>query len=196
MPTPVIPTAYRVTVIGDLFNQAVENVWYATGPSTFDSAEAASIAAIFQTAYADILLNLSQDFFVYQIDVQNLAGPASGTYTLAITGGINGGVVQDSLPGNVAFCIRLRSAIAGRRFRGRKFFAGLGEGDVIGNTYDIARADGIVTAVQDLIDALETAGNAMQIVSFVGETSVPVTTASYFDRIVDSQRRRLTGRGR
>jgi hypothetical protein len=196
MPTPVIPTAYRVTVTGDLFVNTVQNVWYCAGPDPFDPVVAADIAATFQTGYSGILAHLSQDFFVYQIDVQNLAGVASGSYTLFITSPESGAIVQDSLPSNNAFCVRLRTALPGRRFRGRKYFAGLGEGDVTGNTYDIARADGIVSAVQDLIDALATNLTPMQIVSFVGETSVPVTSASYFDRIVDSQRRRLTGRGR
>jgi len=196
MPTPVIPTAYRVSVIGSLFGQLVENVWYAQGPDPFDSAAALTIAGIFETGYAGILDALSVDYRVNQIDVQNLAGTASGAATLVIAGGIAGTVVQDSMPGNVAFCVRLRSALSSKRTRGRKFFAGLGEGDVTGNEWDAARAATLISGVQDLIDALDANGTPMQIVSFVGSTSVPVLTASYFDLFVDSQRRRLTGRGR
>lgn len=196
MPTPLIPTAYRVTAVGSLFGQLVENVWYAQGPDPFDAGAAALIAAEFQTGYTLIMDNLSQDYSVSQFDVQNLAGVASGSYTLSVAGGIPGTIAQDSMPGSVAFCVRLRSALAGKRTRGRKYFAGLGEADVTGNSLLGARADGIVSAITTLIDNLIVAGFPMQIVSFAGATSVPVVSASYFDLFVDSQRRRLTGRGR
>jgi hypothetical protein len=196
MPTPVFPTAYKVEVFGQYFGQLVENVWYCQGPDPFDPSIALGIAAIFQTNYANIANGLSQDISFTQIDVQNLGGVATGTATLVISPPQAGSVIQDGMPGNVAFCVSLRTALAGRRFRGRKYFSGLGEGDVTGNTLDTTAAGNILSGCGTLLADLATNGTPLSVFSPTGLTLVPVTSISSVDFFVDSQRRRLTGRGR
>jgi len=196
MPTPVLPTAYKVEVKGIYFSQLVENVWYCQGPDPFDASVANTIAGIFQTAYATIQLGLSQDYGITEIAVSNLAGTSSGSYALAITPPQTGGRVQDGLPGNVAFCVSLKTALSGRQFRGRKYFCGLGEGDVTGNLFDATQAGQILTGCTDLMNALNVSGSPLSVFSPTGLTLVPVTSVTAVDFFVDSQRRRLTGRGR
>lgn len=196
MPTPVFPTAYKVAVKGLYFGQLVENVWYVQGPDPFDSSVANTVAGIFQTEYANIQAALSQDYSITEIEVTNLAGTASGSYILAITPPQPGTRVQDGMPGNVAFCVSLKTALSGRRFRGRKYFCGLGEADVTENAFDATQAGVILTGVTGLINALNISGNPLSVFSPTGLTLVPVTSASAVDFFVDSQRRRLTGRGR
>jgi hypothetical protein len=195
MPTPVFPSAYQVEVRGLLFNQLVENVWYVQGPDPFDAAVASSVADVFETSYGTILGSLSQDLSVNEIFVHNLGGTASGEFTLSITPAMTGGLVQDSEPGNVSFCISLRTALAGRRFRGRKYFSGLAVGDRTGNTFDSARADALISAIDTLITNLNSNTTPLSIFSPTGLTLVPVTAARRADLYLDSQRRRLTGRG-
>ncbi len=196
MPTPVFPTAYKVEVQGTLHGQLVENVWYVQGPDPFDLTVANGIAAVFQTNIPAIIAPLSFDLMIDNIVVQNLGGTASGQTSLAITPVEQGGQTQDALPGNVAFCVSLRSALAGRRFRGRKYFSGLGEGDVTANAWGAPQRDALLNAIDDLRAALVTNGTPLSIFSPTGLTLVPVVAAVAVDLYVDSQRRRLTGRGR
>lgn len=191
MPTPVFPTAYKVEVLGSLFGVPLENVWYCQGPDPFDLGDATAMAAAFQIGYADILTNLSQDVTYNQIVVTNLGGVSSGQYSLDITPPDAGSRTQDSLPGSVAFCVSLKSALAGRRFRGRKYFSGLGEEDVFQNGLDSGVAGGIVAAINDLITALAGGGTPLSIFSGTGLTLVPVVNAVATDLRVDSQRGRL-----
>jgi len=191
MPTPVFPTAYKVEVKGVLFGIPIENVWHCQGPDPFDPAAAATIAADFQVGYGDILVSLSQDVSYSEIEVSNLGGLATGTYSLVISPADTGDIVQDSLPGSNAICISLRSALAARRFRGRKYFSGLGEADVTANVFSATRVNDIVTAINDMIAALDADGFPLSIFSPTGLTLVPVTTAIATDLTVDSQRGRL-----
>ena len=149
------------------------------------------MAAAFQVGYADILTNLSQDISFNQIIVQNLGGVASGIYVLDISPPDAGSRTQDSLPGSVAFCVSLKSALAGRRFRGRKYFSGLGEEDVFQNGLDSGVAGGIVAAINDLITALAGGGTPLSIFSTTGLTLVPVVNASASDLRVDTMKGRL-----
>ena len=191
MPTPVFPTAYKVEVKGTLFTIPLMNVWYVQGPDPFDLAEATAIAAIFQTGYGGILATLSQDISYNEIEVSNLGGVATGSYSLFISPADEGDIAQDSLPGSVAFCVSLRSALAGRRFRGRKYFSGLGEGHVTENLFDAAVAADLVTAIQTMATALTANGTPLSIFSPTGLTLVPVVSIVATDLTVDSQRGRL-----
>lgn len=196
MPTPVFPTCYEVEVRGLLYGQLIENVWHVQGPDPFDAAVAEAIAAEFQTDYVGIMADLTQDYSINEIFVHNFAGSASGEFTLAITPGQTGGAATPGLPGNVCFCVSLRTALSGRTTRGRKYIAGLTEVSVVGNTLDSDVAAGIVNGVQSLKNGLITLGNPLQVFSKTANTLVPVIAATKVDNFVDSQRRRLTGRGR
>lgn len=191
MPTPVFPTAYKVIVKGQLFSIPVENVWYVQGPDPFDTTAADGIASIFQTAYGDILAELSQDITFTEIEVTNLGGVATGQYILNISPPDAGDVGVGSLPGSVALCVTLRTALAGRRFRGRKYFSGLPESKVTGNTVDATTAGNIRSAVGTLASNLQSNGTQMCVFSTVGVTLVPVTSVTLTDLRVDSQRGRL-----
>lgn len=196
MPTPLIPNACKVTVSGSLFGQLVENVWFTQTAGVPTVPDMNTIAGVFQTDYASILVPLSADLTVSQITVRYLGDAAGPETTLFITPAQAGGVGAGSEPSNVALCVSLRSALAGRRFRGRKYFSGIPVGAVTDNSISPTTADPIVNAINGLITDLATAGFPLQIVSFTGLTSVPVVTALVVDYFVDSQRRRLTGRGR
>lgn len=101
-----------------------------------------------------------------------------------------------SSPGNVTLCVSLRTALAGRRFRGRKFFSGIPENATASNLIDSSLAGFVVTGINNLIGALAGNGFPLSIVSYIGPTVTPVETALVTDLFVDSQRRRLSGRGR
>lgn len=108
----------------------------------------------------------------------------------------------DSLPNNVAACISKRTIFRGRSYRGRIYHPCLGEAQVTGNTILTATRTSLLAAYSLLI-GFSTAGEAWQMVvvsRFEGGApratglTTPVTNLS-METTVDSQRRRLPGRG-
>lgn len=107
-----------------------------------------------------------------------------------------GTVAGDGLPNNAASVISWKSGARGRSFNGRTYMGGLGEGQV---TLD--------TASSTLLTNLQTLANL--IATFTNITGTPMTFVvasvkllqlvpilkDVIDNIIDSQRRRLTGRG-
>lgn len=195
MPTPIIPNACQVEVRGQLFGQLVENVWFVQSSGAPSGAEMETIAATFQTQYVNVMAPLSQDYSINEIFVKYLGNPAGPEFTLGITPAQTGGVATASAPGNVAFCVSLRTALSGRQFRGRKYFSGLPNNQVANNALNVAVADDIVAAVADMIINLAAVSFPLAVVSMTFSTVTLVTTALYTDLWLDSQRRRLTNRG-
>jgi hypothetical protein len=97
--------------------------------------------------------------------------------------------------GNVTLALGKRTAYAGRRYRGRIFVPGLGETDVTAtDVMDSAATIAFSAAMQALLDSLTT--NATPLVIFhKGDNLFSTVTSFVIDSLVDSQRRRLAGRG-
>jgi hypothetical protein len=185
---PFVPilNATQVNVIGSLMGQQYENVWAVQTADPPLVADLLTVASIFETAYAAILNPLSQELVINEIDCRYL-GSAAGPVTQ---------LFSESVPGNVALCVKLSSALPGRQFRGRKYFGGFTEAQISYNQVDPVVANDITAAIAGLITALTTNGTPLSIVSKTHGTLVPVIGAGIVDLYVDSQRRRLPGRGR
>jgi len=121
-----------------------------------------------------------------------------------------GGQIGGTVPTNSTFAVSFRTASRGRSFRGRNYIVGvpteqLAETNVVTSSW----ADDVVTAYTNLLSQLGDAGFQWVIASrFSGvdpdtgkpiprETGVitPVITVVAADLTLDSQRRRLPGRG-
>jgi len=118
-----------------------------------------------------------------------------------------GGNVVAGLPGNVTAAIKFLTGFTGRSNRGRNYFVGLGENQVTGNTL----SDSFTTAIIGAFDALASYltglaadhvvaslysgvdSNGHPIPRSAGVTKV--ITQYAMDNLVDSMRKRLTGRG-
>jgi hypothetical protein len=103
----------------------------------------------------------------------------------------------------VTFCLSLRTEASGRSFRGRKYVAGVPQTKVAGNQIVSAWAGDILTAMNDLIAVLSALNQVLTVVSRVADgidritaVTTAVANVTYTDLNIDSQRRRLTGRGR
>lgn len=122
---------------------------------------------------------------------------------------LSGGDLNDEvMPGNVTLAIRFSSALSGRSRRGRAYQCGLTNAQVLSNEMILAARDAIVAGWAALKTTLDAASYTWVIASFYhGVDDVtkkpipratalltPVTSVSA-DSFVDSQRRRLTGRG-
>ena len=114
-----------------------------------------------------------------------------------------------ALPNNVTISVSFRTAQRGRSFRGRNYFIGLTEADVVANTVIGVQ----VTAIQDAYEELLTVGDTVTGVEWVAVSrfsgvdadgdpiprvtgiSTPIISVTVVDPIIDSQRRRLPARG-
>lgn len=109
-----------------------------------------------------------------------------------------GGVSSPRLPGNVTFAIKFNTGLTGRSRRGRCFWIGLAESQVIGNSVDGNLAADIVEGFGLLQDDLLSIGWQFAIVSRIQDgvelpegIPYPITSVTVTDLRVDTMRSRL-----
>jgi hypothetical protein len=139
------------------------------------------------------------ELFLRSMEEQN--GPQA---TFPIDPGVGTGTnIGSALPNNCTLCVSLRSNFAGRSARGRLYWPALLETTTVDSHVDSSHVAGIVLAVRGLDTNLTTVGTDWVIVSFFnnnaprpgGPVKFSVTNVLIVDDVVDSQRRRLPGRG-
>jgi hypothetical protein len=124
----------------------------------------------------------------------------------------NGGDGADSVNANVALCIGLKTGLAGRSMRGRVFLAGMPVTQVHNSQVDAVNVASHVNEVNNFKTAIANTGAVWGVVSrYLGYTQTapkfkkiptpraagiftPIVTVTA-DRLTDSMRRRLPGRG-
>jgi hypothetical protein len=138
---------------------------------------------------------------VYLTDLTTQTGPTVSVVTGLPSAGTD---ASEVMPFNVSLCISFRTAGRGRSARGRNYLLGMTEADVNGNGVLSTFFSPILAAYTTLIGAgTFTPGLQWVVVSrqFNGVDRSnalvqPITSCLFVDSIVDSQRRRLPGRGR
>lgn len=113
---------------------------------------------------------------------------------------LTGSMAGNSLPSNVAWCLKKQTAYAGRSFRGRIYHPGMGEAEVSGNYVDGTYAANVLDAYNYIVDNVTGVGQGfeMVVVSYfsggaprsAGLATV-VSGIVHVDLRVDTQRRRL-----
>jgi len=108
----------------------------------------------------------------------------------------------ESLPNNVSLSLTKRTIYRGRSFRGRIYQVGMSETDTQGNNVVVAQANLMIAAWEQLLAFSTTTEAWEMVVASKFEDGSERTTAVLTpvinittDYIVDSQRRRLPGRG-
>lgn len=138
-------------------------------------------------------LNVSSDRVVVT-DVSVLDGvQAEGAVTVA------GVLVGTAVPSNVTLAVKKSTGRAGRRNRGDWYSwpCSANQLEVLdSNLFTEAHRDSVVNALETLRVALQTAGYPMVVASKASGQTREVQAMVATDRAVDSQRRRLRGRGR
>lgn len=115
---------------------------------------------------------------------------------------IVGTSVSPSMPNNVACVFTKRTAKRGRAYRGRIYHPGLTEAAVVGNTVAAGSVSGFIT-IYNLLRSFTANTKVWNLVvvsrQFEGQprltAEVEKVTGFTSDGIIDSQRRRLPGRG-
>lgn len=203
---PFVPFANtaEVEVRYSLDDQQVENTLYFRNSTAFDITSLDSLAAVVGNWAVTSLLPLQNNVTsLREVVARDLSIEESFEVTFAAASGSDGGAGAPA-PNNVSLCISFRSGITGRSQRGRNYLVGVPTNALAAtNVFDSDYIASIVGAYNDLLSAALDAGFHWVIASrfhngaprLVGQT-VDVLTVIVVDSIVDSQRRRLPGRGR
>jgi len=143
------PDVWQIEIRGTLHGAEYENVMYfKKGPEgASPSTVAENIADWLSTLWAS---NWSGDLVFDEIYMTDLTTATSPTFSLGLSPTIPGTLPQPGLPGSNCLCLSFRTAARGRSARGRNYYGGLGEGQVVGNLVDAA----VVTAVIADLNAL------------------------------------------
>jgi hypothetical protein len=203
MPFVPIPNVAQVGLVFDYDGQRCMNVFHVEAAVPYTLSTLAPLAAVFLDWWDNNLKEFMPQtlslVMVYAKAMDSQSAPA-----LEITSGlpIAGTVTtQEQLPNNCTFAVKWATGLRGRSYRGRTFHIGLHNAMVEGNVLGSTWAGDFQDIYELLIDAVDTLSASLVVVSKwenhnarnTGLTTV--ITSVYVDPTIDSQRRRLPGRG-
>lgn len=199
-----VPNTAQVNVRGVLDGQTVENTLYFTRSAGWDGQALTDLAgAVASWWQVRMLPSLHQAYSLVEVVAVDLATQSGPSVTFAPNPPPTGGAAGDVLPNNVALCVSFRTGQRGRSYRGRNYITAIPEAAVTGNTFAQSFVTQIVDAYGFLPGAVASL-NADWVVVSRFANGAPRTTGLatviqvvvVVDPTVDSQRRRLPGRGR
>jgi len=199
------PNVARVDLIHQWDDQKVENTLYffsTVEPGEIDLQDLADgIRTYWQT---NMMPLMSAQVSLFAVEVTKMEPTPAQTALAVPTIPNNGSLTAPALPNSVSLAVSFRTGLTGRSYRGRNFWLGLTEDDVVNNVVDGDLRTDIVAAYGGMIgDGAVVLGWTWVVYSrFVDgvprETgmSTDVTAVVIIDGVVAAQRRRLPGRGR
>jgi hypothetical protein len=195
----------EVNVVHYWDGQKVENLLYffaTVVPGDQDLLDLATgVGTYWQTNMLPIMSNQVSMFLVEAV---HLTPPPAFTGTWAPSGTITGGDSNAALPNNVTLSVSFRTGLTGRSYRGRNYWLGLTEPEVTNNVVSPSRTAAITAAYAGMMGNDAVVGGwhwgvySRRHLNADRETGLftAVTSIVIVDAQVDSQRRRLPGRGR
>lgn len=204
---PFVPVAdtIQAEIRMSLDNQLIENtLYFQSRPDATDPTLVALGNSLLLWWTVNYRVKLPDSVTLREIYLTDLTTASSPTHTTpAPAPAPAGSAATPVMPNNVTIAVSFRTAARGRSFRGRNYFGALGETQISSNTVDGATQAGIVAAYQALLSGDIADDWIWGVVSrYSGGAPraaglfTPVTSVVITDPIVDSQRRRLPGRGR
>lgn len=195
----------KVELRSTLDDQQVENtLFFYLGANPVDS-DFETLGDELVTWYStSVVPNLSTEFVFREAYVTDLTSQSSPTFTRTPVAPVPGQNGSPVLPSNVAFTVSFRTNGRGRSSRGRNYISGLTDVQVAGNELSALIANTFVSAYEELLPGGGALTNGVWGVLSTISNGAPratglfqnITTVLYTDLTIDSQRRRLPGRGR
>lgn len=204
MPDVYNPNVAKVDVIHMWDGQRVENTLYFYATTEPVYADLLSLATAVRDYWqANMLPLMSSQVAFMEVEVTKMEPvPAEYANVAALSPNI-GADNNPALPNSVTLAVSFRTGLTGRSYRGRNYWLGLTEPNVTNNEVSPGLAVNIVAAYSGMSGAASIApGWTWSVYSRIvngvpRETglSQDVTSVSIVDYTIDSQRRRLPGRG-
>lgn len=201
-PFQPVPDTASIELIYEINGGKAENVFHVKKDTPFTAIDLVAAAGIFNTWWnAYLKPQQSNDVTLSKIVCKALDTDSSPA--IEFTSGLpDTGAINDvAAPGNVTLAVKWSSGLAGRSYRGRTFHIGLCVTqlmrDHVGTTLQEALHDAYVA----LLDAVSGGDLTLVVVSRFHNNArrttavtTPITGVSV-ESTLDSQRRRLSGRG-
>jgi len=211
MPFVPVPNTALVELRMSLDGQDIENtLWFENGsdPDATALSELGNLLLDWWIARYKPLTSIA--CFLREVVVSSMTTESSPQVSVPAPSDTHGDATDEIMPGNVSICVSFRTGLRGRSFRGRNYFAGLTIGQVTGSEVISTQITAITTAYGFLGADISATDWTWVIASrFSGVdpdtgkpipraegVTTPVQSVVITDTIVDSQRRRLPGRGR
>jgi len=203
MPFVPFPNTAEAHVRYTYQGQLIENTLYFDRVGGWDDVEMTQLGdSIASTLNSDVMPFMPNTLVLREIYVVDLSSETASAVTY--TGGLPqpGLSTEPALPNNVTVTASFRTNGRGRSSRGRNYLPGLTEGRVVGNTVQTSFTDVWLPFWSEMLSLGTDEGFQWVVASrrannewrTTGVTA-PVTAVVYTDLTVDSQRRRLPGRG-
>lgn len=203
MATIPVPNVVQLELIYTFNSDVMENVLHYQIPGTANADDLTALAAAAYTEWVtNLRASISQSVFLRSIKVTDLTTNVSPTVTWGVGLPQAGSLVGTPAPNNVTCCFTKRTNLRGRNNRGRIYWPLLATSEITNNVLSGARVTAIVNGLANFRVLNTALGDwEMVVVSRYFNNSprasgifTPVTNFTS-DGIVDSQRRRLPGRG-
>lgn len=182
----------------------IENVLhFANDVETITPSILVAGATVLLNSWASNMVDLlHEDYLFREVYAVDLTTSTSETATALLTPPQAGLVGGAAAPGNAALVITHRTTLRGRSFRGRTYIGGLAGTNIDGNIIDSTAANDILEAFNAVVDDMLAEGWSFVVCSRISGgverttgISTVVATSLLRDFNIDSQRRRLNGRG-
>ena len=198
-----VPDCAKIAIVHARAGEQMVNILHATRAGQWGLTELDALsAAVLNQWAAGLMPYLSQSVQLLRVDARGLRAQADVTTTAIPTTGVFGGYQASALPGNVAFCLTLSTGLTGRSNRGRIYIGGLHEAAIAGDSILQSFADTFRNELGLVLNEIRNTGWTPVVVSRrlnnaprATPATIEITGVRYADRILDSQRRRLRGRG-
>lgn len=210
MPFNAIANCAKVTLQHDFRGQeCINDFWFLKSAGSITFLDLDGLAVAFGTRWgANVMPLLSSDLSLLSVTVRDYTVP-NGLEVVEASGAGPGGA-GDAFPNNVAACVSLRTGFAGRHYRGRIYLGGIPRTAVAENSYIPDFVNGIITALGPFVGVGGVSPGWQLVVvaqwqvltphatpvPIPGGIVTPVQQFLFTDDVVDSQRRRLPGRGK
>jgi hypothetical protein len=199
---PVAETA-QITVTHLCEAQRLVNVFHARRAGGWTTVQmGALLGEVMTWVGTDLYDLLPQGIALVSVHGRDLSTSGGLVVEQQPTTAVVGAIITQNLPLNVAFCVQARTGFAGRHARGRSYVPAVPATVQAQSTVTQAWADGIAASYNRLRTTLAPMGFPLQVVSkssggvdrAFGLTTL-ITSFGYSNLVLDSQRRRLPGRG-
>ena len=192
----VVPQAALVRIIWSMSGQSYAvNVigTRKTGATVIDQTTANSVGAQIKSAYTSSgLAGLNTNIELATVGVRDISSASNVEFMDSGAAAASTGVGA-SLPPQVAYCVTLRTARAGKSYRGRVYLPGFGVSQLeLGGTAVAAVRDNSVNFLNALRTGLPSNGLSLAIVSRKLSSTELVTSVQGRDLVWDTIRGRAT----
>ena len=210
MPFVPVPNTAAI-VLRQIWNsQQVVNTLYFHQTGAWNAITLSNLASTVMTWWDTHIQPLvSNTIALVEVSATDLTTATSTAVDFPVSPPLIGAASVNSVPNNCSIALTFKTGSRGRSFRGRNYVAGIPGTQVANNIVDGGLIEDLITAYElHISETGPDTGSEWVVVSrFSGVDAdgkpiprttglfTPIISVGVFDQIVDSQRRRLPGRG-